>query len=205
MKPLRSLMVVSGCLAGGLWALPLRLGVVSGESMAPTFHNGEVFVMSRTAREVRVARGDTVIFELHGQVYIKRVLALPGETVWGVDSSEIEGYPDQLLKPEEVSRIRDVTRHSPGVGRVVHVHVPPGHIFVVGDAETASYDSRNFGPIPLSAIRGRVVGSITGRLTSALRMGQVAYAKDGAHWRRPLRWRTPHPATLRRSVQTSLQ
>lgn len=37
--------------------------------------------------------------------------------------------------------------------------VPVGHVFVVGDNWAESYDSRQFGPVALSAVRGRVVGS----------------------------------------------
>jgi len=173
--------------------------------MAPTYHSGEVFVMSRAAADTPIARGDTVIFELRGQVYIKRVVALPGETVWGLDSSDIEGYPDELLKPAELKRMRDVTRRSPAIGRVVHVHVPPSHIFVLGDNETASLDSRNFGPIPLRALRGRVVASVTRGLASMPLLESVAYAKDRSPWRRPPRWRSPAPNAVKAVAQASLE
>ena len=161
--------------------------------------------MSRTAADTHISRGDAVIFGLHRQVYIKRVIALPGETVWGLDSDDIEGYPDEILKPAELKRMREITRRSPAIGRVVHLQVPPGHVFVVGDAETASYDSRNFGAIPLTCIRGRVVASVTGGLTSVINMGPVALAQSGARWRRPPRWRSPAPDVARTLTQASLQ
>ena len=42
-----------------------------------------------------------------------------------------------------------------GAGRV-----PPGQVFVVGDGSN-SYDSRRFGPLPLSAVRGRVIARLS--------------------------------------------
>jgi len=40
---------------------------------------------------------------------------------------------------------------------VVEFAVPDGHVYVLGDAEFNSYDSRHFGPVPWEAIRSRVV------------------------------------------------
>ncbi len=34
--------------------------------------------------------------------------------------------------------------------------VPPGHVFVLGDNRSSSQDSRYWGFVPLSAIKGRV-------------------------------------------------
>ena len=38
--------------------------------------------------------------------------------------------------------------------------VPPGRVFVLGDGAN-SYDSRRFGPLPLSAVRGRVIARLS--------------------------------------------
>jgi signal peptidase I len=38
------------------------------------------------------------------------------------------------------------------------VTVPAGHVFVLGDNRFGSIDSRVYGPVPLDAVTGRVLG-----------------------------------------------
>jgi hypothetical protein len=58
-----------------------------------------------------------------------------------------------------LGRARELTQ-----GHCPLVQVPKGHCYIVGDNLPWSRDSRDFGPIPLALIRGKVVakGSITG-------------------------------------------
>jgi len=143
---------------------PIRPGIVLGESMAPAFHSGQVFLMRRLGARPQLHRGDAVLVRVGGETYLKRIYALAGEPVWGVDSSEVEGYPDWPIQASEAARIRKVIRRLGGDSRVVELRVPQGHVFVVGDAEARSYDSRHFGPVPTSAVQGRVVVSDVSKL-----------------------------------------
>ncbi len=38
-----------------------------------------------------------------------------------------------------------------------HVQVPTGHVWIQGDNLTHSLDSRQYGPVPLAMVRGRVL------------------------------------------------
>jgi signal peptidase I len=142
---------------GVVWLAPIRPGVVLGESMSPSFHNGQVFLMSRVGERTRLDLGDVVVLKVDGELYLKRIEATGRQTVWGLDSADVDGVPDIIVSPLDVEEMREFAQARPGVGRVVDLTVPAGHVFVTGDSEPRSYDSRHFGPVPVEAIRGRVV------------------------------------------------
>ena len=56
---------------------------VMGDSMLPNFHDGERWFINKLAyRSSRPERGDVVaLYAPNGDVYIKRVLGLPGEII----------------------------------------------------------------------------------------------------------------------------
>ncbi len=80
--------------------------------------------------------------------YIKRVVALPDETVEG-RSGQV--YVDGRLLVEPYLPPAVVTTDF---GPVI---VPPGQLWVMGDNRQNSGDSRVFGPIPQDSIVGRTI------------------------------------------------
>ena len=80
--------------------------------------------------------------------FIKRVIALPGETVEGHDNAVyVDGR--KLIEP--------YLPPGTSIGDFDPVKVPPGHLWVMGDNRTNSSDSRVFGPIRADTIVGRAI------------------------------------------------
>lgn len=110
--------------------------VVEGESMLPAFREGTRLVVSRAYWLVGgLHRQDVIV--LHnvdsGELNIKRIHRLAGQAV------------EWRNVPEEWSIAK---------GPLI---VPPGHVYVLGDNKGVSVDSRQYGPVPLHAVVGKVV------------------------------------------------
>ncbi|GAB4441900.1 MAG: signal peptidase I [Chloroflexi bacterium OHK40] len=153
---------------------------IEGSSMEPTLHTGQYILVNKLVyfhfdlnAPLRLfpgqedlpqriiypfhqpRRGDIVVFEYPRDVskdYIKRVIALPGETVEirdgkvfvnGVELEQpyLEGAPTYC--------VAGYPCHS---GPVV---VPEGQIFVMGDNRANSSDSREWNALPLDRVVGQ--------------------------------------------------
>jgi signal peptidase I len=142
-----ALVTVAGVLA---YSLVFHLSVVRGASMLPGIRDGDRILVEPWSYLVdEVRRGDVVVLQspLDPTLdYIKRVIGLPGEeVVVGPTGVLIDGRPldEPYVVPEACSGAHQV-------------RVAPGHLFVMGDNRPQSADSRDFGLVPCSALRGRV-------------------------------------------------
>jgi signal peptidase I len=135
-------------------------------SMIPTLLVGDYILVNRLSYGLRIPyykyilrwgeikRGDIIVFvfpEDPSKDFIKRVIALPGETIeirkkkiyingreiedkWGFFSDDYVGPPRDDFGPFQV---------------------PQGHVFVMGDNRDESNDSRFWGPVNIENIKGK--------------------------------------------------
>lgn len=149
----------------GVRVYVLQQYYISGPSMETTlFSDNRVLVNKLSYRFGDISRGDVVVFDrvttTNGVVahddLIKRVVALGGESIEIKDCAVIidgSPIPEPYLDPDAVS-IPNLSERC----RVVNMPkmtVPRGDIFVLGDNRAESFDSRSFGAIPESLVRGR--------------------------------------------------
>jgi signal peptidase I len=137
--------------------VPLRLGVVVGDSMSPSLESGSVYLFDKVgAAPDQVDKGDVVVFRHQGTTYVKRVLAAPGDTVH-VFTIPGTGH-DEFVMDWELEKLRQLARERKAfAGKIVSRRVPVGWYYMVGDHLHASVDSRELGPIPRSALMGRLL------------------------------------------------
>lgn len=128
-------------------AQPLRI-VTS--SMAPTLVPGEHVLATGLGRaDGAWRRGDLVVVHDHRVLLVKRVVGVAHDRV-ALRDGRLWRNGRQVREPWSDPRRIDGVYYGP-------VSVPAGHVLVMGDNRRESRDSRVFGPVPVTELRGRVV------------------------------------------------
>jgi signal peptidase I len=154
---------------------------IPSESMVPTLEVGDRVLVNKLSYDLHdLHRGDIVVFAAEPNVLwhraniddlVKRVIALPGETITQCETNRVcidgrlleESYlpkgtittiPTTLPSITNTSgeKVLVCDADSPNGGCTV----PAGKVFVMGDNRTNSQDARANGPIKESSIVGRV-------------------------------------------------
>ena len=142
--------------------------VVDGSSMNPTLNNNQrVFVnkfvylnpfnVNKNLNnnfdfKLNPHRGDVVVFDppfpydTTGKQFVKRIIAIPGDTIENSSGIILVNGKPYLSKFGNTSEITEVPKTL----------VPDGYYYVLGDNRRSSNDSRSFGFVPRSNIKGRV-------------------------------------------------
>ncbi|WP_099221393.1 type I signal peptidase SipY [Listeria costaricensis] len=139
---------------------------VDGESMMPTYHDGQRLFIEKVTKPDRY---DKIVFDApeelgntDGSYFIKRVIGLPGDEI-AFKNGEL--YVNGKRHDETYLADGMKTYSQPGSGDgdftlediTGQVTVPEGKLFVLGDNRENSTDSRIFGFIDESDVDGVVI------------------------------------------------
>ena len=139
-----------------LIVIPIRIFIaqpfiVNGESMLPTFHNGDYLIIDEvTYRTNEPKRGEVIVFRFENKRFlIKRIIGLPGEelnisgdriVITEADGTKVE------LKEEYINE--DFSSYGTW-------NLKEEEYFVMGDNRNASSDSRTWGILNKKEIVGK--------------------------------------------------
>ncbi|WP_274361505.1 signal peptidase I [Paenibacillus thermotolerans] len=132
--------------------------IVEGPSMYPNFFTGERIIVNKILYDIRAPkRGEVIVFHSPFNAdYIKRVIALPGETVEvRGDTVLVNGEPIEepyIQNEKDMNAEAGTTYNNKDYEKAT---VPEGHVFVMGDNRPNSQDSRDIGFIAYDKIVGR--------------------------------------------------
>jgi len=142
---------------------------VKGASMEPSFYDDEYLIINEITYGLHIPfsggriyplghpqRGDIIVFRYPkdpSQYFIKRVIALPGETV------EIKDHQVYVLSPSGKKQLLDEASYLPNYINTVGDRTWTlnfDEYYVMGDNREFSLDSRVFGPVNREMIVGKV-------------------------------------------------
>jgi signal peptidase I len=127
---------------------------ITGHSMEPTLMSGDRVLVNRISNNMRkIKRFELILFQIDGEQtteYVKRVVALPGETIQ--IQNGIIYINDEAIDMGSFDKIL-----QPGLAQTP-ITLGEDEYFVLGDNSTGSEDSRylNIGNVKRSQIQGIV-------------------------------------------------
>lgn len=131
--------------------------LVSGNSMVPTFMNGDYLLIDELSYRFRNPyRGEVTVFRYpqnESTFFIKRIIGLPGERVKLQDNVITiynAEYPNGKVLDESYLGDDLITSGASDI------QLKEGEYFVLGDNRLFSYDSRNWGVLPKKDVIGLV-------------------------------------------------
>lgn len=131
---------------------------ISGESMFPTFENGEYILTNKIEYKLdEPKRGEVIVFKSPGNKdidFIKRIIAIPGDRLKVINGKY---YLNDQVLPETFLPDGLYTFAGSFLKENTEITIPPGRYFVSGDNRPHSLDSREFGTIPKEDIVGKAL------------------------------------------------
>jgi len=153
--------IIKIVIIAALIVLPIRYFLfqpffVRGQSMNPSFENGDYLIVDEISYRFRdPQRGEVIVFKYPqnpSQRFIKRIVGLPGETV------EIREGEVIIYGQDETKVLDESSYLPPGFPTLGNIRITlgEGEYFVLGDNRDFSFDSRRFGLLPRDKIIGKV-------------------------------------------------
>lgn len=133
--------------------LTLVFGITSveGEDMAPALRDGDIVLYFRLGGDYN--NSDVLVFRHEDKQYISRVVAINGTSL---DKSEkgLVLFNGRIHPPQPKNGLFYDTE---GRNKIKYpLTVGPDEYFVMGDRRDVAQDSRDFGPIKKSDVKGKV-------------------------------------------------
>ncbi len=133
-----------------LFRFVIGISIIGGDSMKPSFHSGDIVVYLRIVPEYMP--GDVVSMRVPaGDYYVKRVIAVGGDTVDIRDGSVLVNGAD--IADENASGVTEEQTSAV----IFPYTVREGNVFVLGDNRQVSMDSRTFGEVNRRQIKGKII------------------------------------------------
>ena len=153
--------IIKFALLAAIIVIPFRIFVaepyiVNGASMSPTFETGHYLIINKFLHKFTdVERGSVVVFRYPNdpsRFFVKRVIGLPGETIRIRDRAVyIKSVDSETFKQLDEPYVKNTIQNN------LEKDIAEDEYFVIGDNRGNSHDSRAWGPLNESFIKGEAI------------------------------------------------
>lgn len=123
---------------------------VDGNSMQPTLKDNDIILYYKSKKNIK--RFDIIIFKRNNNLFIKRVIGLPGDSIKYIDNTlYVNDNPIEENFQKSITNdfnISDITSSDV---------IPNNKLFVLGDNRLFSTDGRSFGFIDINDVNGIMI------------------------------------------------
>lgn len=149
-------LVIFGAIFAFIYLFIAQFHKVQGSSMVPTFHTGDYLITEKVGYKFKnPQRGDIIVLKNprdESQDFIKRIIALPGDTIQIKDNNV---YLNGQTLQESYLPAGTPTRSGTFLTEGSAITVGSNQYFAFGDNRKNSSDSRDWGPVTKEEIVGK--------------------------------------------------
>ena len=137
-------------LLGMLFGFAFGVTPMENDDMSPRISAGDLLLYYRLADDM--VTGDVLVFEKDGEQYVGRIVANPGDTVEVTDQATLVVNGSTVLE-------NDIYYTTPKYdnGPAYPLTLAQDEYFILCDYREGARDSRYFGPVKASEIKGKVI------------------------------------------------
>ena len=137
-------------LLGLLFGFAFGVTPMENDDMSPRISAGDLLLYYRLADDL--VTGDVLVFDKDGEQYVGRIVANPGDTVEVTDQATLVVNGSTVLE-------NDIYYTTPKYdnGPAYPVTLAQDEYFILCDYREGARDSRYFGPVKASEIKGKVI------------------------------------------------
>lgn len=149
-------LVVFGAIFALIYLFIAQPHKVSGNSMFPTFYDGDYILTDKLSYRLGTPkRGDVIVLQNprnESEDFIKRIIALPGDSI-KIQNNVV--YINDSPLAETYLPSGTLTQGGAFLTEGEIIKIGPGQFFVMGDNRAHSSDSREWGPVTQKEIVGK--------------------------------------------------
>lgn len=145
--------VVLALAAFVLFGVVFGLAPMKGGDMEPKLSAGDLLLFYRM--EDAYTRNDVVIMERDGGQYVGRLIGMPGDTIEITDAHEVRVNGNTIVETEiffETEAFQNAVQYPLQLGA--------DEFFLLGDNREDARDSRYFGAVARSELKGKVITAL---------------------------------------------